>query len=35
MRVYGDFNQDISGGSGMKRLNSGSVLQIETAGFPD
>ena len=35
MRVYGDFNQDISGGNGMKQLNSGSALQIETAGFPD
>ena len=29
MRSYLDFNQDISGGNGMKRLNSGSVLQKE------
>ena len=29
MRGYLDFNQDISGGNNMKRLNSGSVLQKE------
>ena len=32
MRSYLDFNQDISGGNGMKRLNSGSVLQTERDG---
>lgn len=35
MMVYGGFKQDISGGKGRKWLKSGSILKIETAGFPD
>lgn len=35
IRIYGDFNQDISVQRNIKWLDFGSMWKIETAEFPD